>query len=266
MIRFFYSSIFMSILALGISCSNSGGSTTIPCSNNKECTARNVDTCTNSVCVCGTDANAKACKSGEEECLAGVCTKTRLLFSTSKTFTLGSAFSTSTATSTIKSAADADAACNWVADLGGIKGNFAAWISTSTASALERIKNKTGSQDVLPITNTKAEKVATTMTNLADSATVLSVAILNENSAAATGYVFTGATNSTALGSSNCNDWSVTTGNDYVGTAGFTTANIWFNNVTGGGAATALCATAASLYCIRVDDDAKSYNQDDQQE
>lgn len=256
-------SLLLSVLALGISCTSSNSSVGIDsttCSNSTQCTARNVDTCNNGVCVCGT-AGATACESGKEECLSGVCTKTRMMFSTSKTFTLGSAFSSSTATSTISSAKYADDACNWVAGLGGIKGNFAAWISTSSTSALDRIKGKTNTKDVLSITNTKSATIATTMASLAESTTVLTNAILDENGAAATGYIFTGATNSQAIGGSNCSDWSVSTGSDIIGTAGVTTANTWFNNGT-----TGLCATAASLYCIRVDDNAKSYNQDDQQE
>lgn len=252
-------SLIFLVFLFCISCSNSStlsNNNATPCSKDSDCTAVFGDTCVSGSCVCGSAAGALACSVGEE-CVSSTCLKFRTMFTTVNTFTPGATFSTTTATTTIKSDKDADAACQYVADQAGFKGLYVAWIATSTASALDRIvPSRIEKKDTLDVYNTNKQKIAGPVRlpvqkgDLADPDTAVPAAvILSNDKSAPASYVLTGATNSTAIaGSSNCTNWTVSTGSSIVGTAtNTTTANTWFNNGT-----TQACSTAAPLYCIQV--------------
>jgi len=133
-----------------------------------------------------------------------------------------------------------DELCNTAGVASNLGGAFKAWLSDSTADAIDRI------DDVGPWLRTDGEVAFNNKTNLK----TLPIVVLNldENGAAVSGepYVFTGTGIGGVKGATNCSDWTTSAPTD-SGTSGQFYSNdpqFWT------GAGTHGCDMAAHLYCV----------------
>lgn len=209
-------------------------------------------------CVCGSADAGTACASGSE-CIGVKCAKYRTMFVTTQAFTTGTAFGgTATASTTIKSASDADDACQFYATAKGLTGKFAAVIATIARDPVTRISTRIPNASSVNIYNyynnatSSRTLIAGNIQDLLGGTVGITNPVLTDVGGSG-GSPFTGSSKvkskAAASGSDNCADWSSagSTNTAIFGNSRSTTIGDWYSS------GTQACNLAAPLYCIQVD-------------
>lgn len=151
--------------------------------------------------------------------------------------------------------AGGDAICQTVATGASLGGTWAAWLSSTTASAASRLEHASVPYQLLDgtvVASNWAGLVSGTLQNSINrdennTFVPLQISIAPVSGLVMTGTMGDGTTGTTVFcgGSCTCNDWTATTGSSVLHGQDNETTYYW---TTGDGAGT--CEIAASLYCI----------------